>query len=107
MAGEMLNRVREVEELAKEKENNAMARGNKMVERAKEEVKAHLDSIMREEEELTKKAMLKASEYRQQQTENALVEADKEIEYLMKLSSENKKKTIDYIVKEVLQSVSA
>ncbi len=53
MAGEMLNRGREVEELAKEKENNAMARGNKMVERAKEEVKAHLDSIMREEEELS------------------------------------------------------
>ena len=50
MAGEMLHRVREVEELAKEKENVAVARGSKMLEHANEEVKTHLTGFRKGEE---------------------------------------------------------
>nr|WP_295678010.1 hypothetical protein [uncultured Lachnoclostridium sp.] len=107
MAGEMLHRVREVEELAKEKENVAVARGSKMLEHANEEVKTHLTGIRKEEEELIKSALLEAREYQKLQLENALMEAEREIEYFTRKSKENKKKTIDYIVKEVLHSVSA
>lgn len=106
MAGEMLHRVREVEDLAKEKENVAIARANKMLEHAKEEVKEHLTSIREEEDERMKSAQIKANQYQKLQLENALIEADRDIEHIILLSKENKKKTIDYIVKEVLYSVS-
>ena len=107
MTGEMLNRIREVEALAKEKENTALARATKLIERAKEESNSYLCGIMQEEEELKKKALMEATQYRNQQLEQALVEALEEVESFLENSKKNKKKAIDTIIKEVLHNVSA